>query len=538
MSVSRLFTQSVISSYANLPGGEIVKERDVPFQDLFTDVLATASPAACYNGMTITLPNKVLSADEEFCGFLTCGGFILGTLRMVTPTEDPMLFNVVIQVGTMATVPSVDGRWETGGLFEALGVKVLAFPRNANTFLFPIVRGNTGTPSDVPATVSAAAVLGAVVNACAPNLQSGGPATVESTSKQLAFYHVDADGILQTVYTKIGAVMRIAKVQILLRLWPKAVQARFMHDMTLDSLNLYNRLTLRGANPWNAFSPASSIEFFSAVIHTFHLPVMNNVESFEKVLLGKWMFLPDRLRLLDFANATSDCRVWPTNHSVLSKGVLWQTILNCQAVLGAVWGVPFLSCLEPFLRLFTARPNAIFLYSAAYIAAQLEKALALFAEVASDDTPDGQFADERKDAPGCLAILTRFVSAAANVLLWEPYPCSVFFAPSGEYDALFLHSKKRKSGPFGAPSPLTTTPKPTPTEEKCLKHFLFVLSPPTKGKPWAKCTASPCSRNHNRRNIPGTRAEFAALASKSPMHGSAALAAGVLADTATLTFKT
>jgi hypothetical protein len=120
MSANRQFTQSVVSSYANLPGGEIVKERDVPFQDLFTNVLATASPEACYTGMTIVLPNQLLTAEEEFVGFLTCGGFIMGILRMVTPTDDPTAFNLVIQIGTKASVQSVDSRWETGGRHSLL----------------------------------------------------------------------------------------------------------------------------------------------------------------------------------------------------------------------------------------------------------------------------------------------------------------------------------------------------------------------------------------------------------------------------------
>jgi hypothetical protein len=142
MSSNRVFTQSIVCSLAFPPSGEDIQERSPEFQDLFTHVLGTSAPTAWYNGMSICLPNAPLSAGDPFVGFLTCGGFIHGTLRGFTPTADPTVFDILVRIGSMATFANADGRWDTGGLYEVADVKVLTYPRNPNSFTFPVMDEN------------------------------------------------------------------------------------------------------------------------------------------------------------------------------------------------------------------------------------------------------------------------------------------------------------------------------------------------------------------------------------------------------------
>ena len=197
----------------------------------------------------------------------------------------------------------------------------------------------------------------------------------------------------------------------------------------------------------------------------------------------------------------------------------------------------FLSGLDPFLRLFTARPNPLVYFSAAYMASRVEKALAAFAAVVSNDTGYGPFLAERRNAIGCLGILSKFITEAANVATWEVFPCSVFFAPAGEYEATFMlnGAKKRKQHPTG--NTLTPPAVPTTPIPKCFVHCLFTLSPPTQGKPWPKCFAQPCRRSHNLRSIKGSREDFVKLVNEAVSYPNrSVLAAAIATDTKKLSF--
>jgi hypothetical protein len=321
--------------------------------------------------------------------------------------------------------------------------------------------------------------------------------------------------------------------------------------MTLDVNDLHARIFHCGANPWNAFNPSSALSFFAPIIHVLHLPIMADVTSFENVLMGKWTMRPGRLRLLHFMASSQSLHQWPTEHTEASKRVLQFTLLDCQSALGAVWGSPFLCVLDPFIALFKARPDPIFFYSAAYIAAQVEKALAEFAEIVTDDNSNGPFADERKNSIGCASILLRIVSAKANSLSWELFPCAVFFAPGGEYQAIFNPSPVHKrKGPPSAPNPPSSTKRPqsapTPASrtisqpqppEPCYKHLLFKLSPPAPGSPWPPCLlGKSCPRSHHLRNINGTRGAFQQAILDSSFHKRSILADAVAADTKCLSF--
>jgi hypothetical protein len=96
--------------------------------------------------MTICLPNAALSAGVPFGGFLTGGGFVHGTLHGFTPTADPTVFDTVVRIGSTVTFAYADGRWNTGGLYELSGVKVLTC-RNPNSFTCPLLPARMHTAS-------------------------------------------------------------------------------------------------------------------------------------------------------------------------------------------------------------------------------------------------------------------------------------------------------------------------------------------------------------------------------------------------------
>jgi hypothetical protein len=213
------------------------------------------------------------------------------------------------------------------------------------------------------------------------------------------------------------------------------VDAPLLHRTLLAAFS-----TLR----WSALATLpKDIEFFSGFGHTQHIHIMKSCAAFESVLLGKWSLADlNRLRILDFCD-TASAPAWDTAPSPASRRQLLQHIKDYQRVVVAVWGPSFIDVFAPFVDLFEKVPNPIPLIPAAYMAARFEYALHEFHTAASSTAPSEPFGTRRTSAQGCADILRSLITSAAHWPTWEPFPCSGFFAPEGEYESLFSPSKKR-----------------------------------------------------------------------------------------------
>jgi hypothetical protein len=320
--------------------------------------------------------------------------------------------------------------------------------------------------------------------------------------------------------------------------------------MSLDVPALHAKLMHTCFHRWDSLSAFSNVQFFAAIINTTHLPPISDPLQFERILLGKWSLADaHRPRLHQFASSPAILAAgWPSSSSSLSKQILAATILDLQKVLTAVWGAPFAQVLSPFAALFVSIPDTIFLFSTAYIAAQVERALDAFAVIVGEHTPGGPYALARKSAAGCAQLLSDLMQAAANVAQWEPYPCHAFFAPEGLYQSTFQlrasstvsnpatqpASKRKNAGPPHDPRAAPGVPpvkksKVDPTTP-CFAHMAGKLKLPTLKGPHHGCTFPNCNRSHYIRPAPLSRAALEAALAESTFTYKTELLAALAAD--------
>jgi hypothetical protein len=231
-----------------------------------------------------------------------------------------------LRVGSHASCPLLRSPWVANTLLVTANVTFFVAARSDSVCSAPlpppqgmptVLVSSSSTPTTSTTTTSATTLptpLSSASSATPDGLSADVPVAKPSV---LEYALNDADGILRTVYTKAGAVERVRRYQILLRIWPDSVTSTFLHDMSLDVPALHAKLMHTCFHRWDSLSAFSNVQFFAAIINTTHLPPISDPLQFERILLGKWSLAdPHRLRLHQFASSPAILAAgWPSSSS-------------------------------------------------------------------------------------------------------------------------------------------------------------------------------------------------------------------------------
>jgi hypothetical protein len=248
-----------------------------------------------------------------------------------------------------------------------------------------------------------------------------------------------ADNVKRVVMTKTGADARVMEVQGLLRIWSPETVEIYLRDLALD-FGMIRRAASSG-HPGASLSDdylEAELQMFKKLSSINDLPCVKSDVILRKTVMGSWdLTKPDRLTLSDFL--ASKHEGWAITADPLSKVMFFEAAKNLQLTIGAVWGKAFHVALEPVFELQYENKQQVHYHPAAYIVAQLERALHRFHISIFAERSTGKHAVLRRTSQGCADILKSLVVEAMNFKSWESFRCDMFFAPGGDYE---LYCKK------------------------------------------------------------------------------------------------
>ena len=342
------------------------------------------------------------------------------------------------------------------------------------------------------------------------------------------FYIRCADNVKRVVMTKTGADAKILEIQGLLRVWTTEVSDVYLRDLVLDFPMI--RRAANSKHP-GAFMADDYLEaelgMFEKLSAINDLPCVKSDTILRKTVMGYWdLTKPDRLTLSNFLVSKQEGG-WSVTSEALSKVLIFEAAKNLQLTIGAVWGKAFHAALDPIFELQYEKKQLVHYYPAAYIAAQLERALHRFNIIVFAERSTGKYTTQRRTPQGCAELLRTLVMDAVDYKAWEPFRCDMFFAPGGYYE---LHCKKtpktpeggdkstkdarssgqssqvaakrqKKAGSTGKTPSTTEKPAITTTREPktviCVNRLAELFGP----KGTAACSNNPCPFIHYRKTI-------------------------------------